>query len=173
MVERFTPWAGDGTLAPRTAVVGVRSGADCWTASVADSSDPDAWRCLAGTAIYDPCLAAPGETDVTEVACARSPFSGVYVLHLTTALAHSSPVDRSPPNGTPPPMPWFMELSNGDGCELSSGTPPPPVNGVVTPYGCRDGTATAPDEAVEPWTVRYAPHGTGPLVTVQVRSAWT
>ena len=38
---------------------GVKEG-HCWTESIAIASRPDAWRCMAGNEIFDPCFELPG-----------------------------------------------------------------------------------------------------------------
>ena len=56
----------------------------CWTGSVA-ALRADAWRCMVGNAIYDPCF---GPQDAAAVICVRSPLdeSENVQINLTEAL---------------------------------------------------------------------------------------
>jgi hypothetical protein len=117
--------------------------------------------------IHDPCFAPPDESNVTEVACAESPWSGIELLKLTKPLSFSA-------SGTPSAgasVPWFMEISNGDRCGLTTGTTGE-AGGVTLAYGCRLGNASTPDTTTEPWTVEYLPNDSHVLVSVDVVTAW-
>jgi hypothetical protein len=86
-IEVFAPWTEGDKLSPGIKVTGHLADGSCWTSSIADSADNGAWRCMSANGIYDPCFAPTNETDVTEVACAESPSSGVEMLGLTKPLA--------------------------------------------------------------------------------------
>ena len=164
-MEHYVPWATSGSLAPGIAVIGTLSGGDCWTTSIPDSPNQYAWRCMAGSYIYDPCFAPPGAANVIRVACARSPFSGVYLLNLTTPLSHSSSTRTAT-------YPWYLVLSNGQHCGGFDGAGPPSVGGVSLDYVCKGGGASAPSYGTEPWTVQYGPDDAGPLQLLTVVQAW-
>jgi hypothetical protein len=133
---------------------------------VATAGPRYAWRCLAGNDIYDPCFAPPGASNVTQVACARSPFSGVYLLNLTTPLSKSS----SP--RTTATYPWYLVLSNGQQCDGFDGAGPPTVDGVTLDYVCKGGGASDPNYGTQAWTVQYGSNESGPLQSLTVVQAW-
>jgi hypothetical protein len=92
-----------------------RSGS-CWTRSIAAPSRADAWRCMLGNEIYDPCFSpkAPGV-----VVCDVNPVSGGrgFAVRLTKPL----------PAGEPPftarlALPWVVQLANGEVCIPLTGT---------------------------------------------------
>jgi hypothetical protein len=164
-MEHYVPWTAGGSVAPGIALIGTLSGGDCWTTSIADGPNEYAWRCLAGNDIYDPCFAPPGASNVTQVACARSPFSGVYLLNLTSPLSQSSSARTAT-------YPWYLVLSNGQQCDGFDGAGPPTVDGVTLDYVCKDGGASEPNDGTEPWTVQYGPNESGPLQPLNVVQAW-
>ena len=110
-MKEFQPWATTTSLSSGIKVIGTLSGGDCWTESLPDYDNQDAWRCMAGSVIHDPCFAAPHAANVRQVACAASPTGGVYLMNLTTALPQSSSSRTS--GGT---YAWYIVLSNGEGC---------------------------------------------------------
>ena len=92
----------------------------CWTSSIA-SRRADAFRCMAGNQIYDPCFTL----DAKSVACpeATAPEDGT-VVRLTAPL---------PPAQSPPATPqvWAMILQSGNHCNRATGTVDPNY-----PYYC-------------------------------------
>jgi hypothetical protein len=149
--------------------LGSLTGGNCFAASIPDGANQYAWRCMTGNLIYDPCFAPPGSTGVAQVACAESPWSGVYVMSLTTPLANSAAT-----NSTSYTEPWYLALSNGMQCGAIGGMGPPPVNGVDLAYACgSSGDTSAPNLNVDPLTVQYAPHDAGPLQTLTVAQSWS
>jgi len=165
-IEVFAPWTEGGTLAPGVQVTGHLTDGSCW-ASSADSADQDAWRCAEGGDIHDPCFAPAEESNVSEVACAESPWSTVELLSLAQPLSYSA--WGTPSSGSS--VPWFMELANGDRCGLTTGTNGE-AGGVTLSYGCQSGGASTPDTSTEPWTVQYLPNDSHVLSEVDVITAW-
>jgi hypothetical protein len=146
----FSPWSSAGTLKPNMHVVEHVSG-HCWTQSLSTSRG-DAYRCMAGNSIYDPCFAQSAHPKA--VACAADPFSNrVALLKLLKPLP-------SAPNQTtqwlqPHNQPFGIELANGDRCVFVTGATDA-VNGDRLNYECRDplwiiGT---PSHANGVWTAR-------------------
>ncbi len=91
----------------------------CWTDSNA-TARRDAYRCMVGNDIYDPCFTAGAHL----VGCPNDVASnrGVYIV---------IPSFPSNPSGTP--APWSMELSNAAQCTVVTGTG---IQGY--PFGCTD-----------------------------------
>lgn len=166
-VMAFAPWTEGGGLAPGINVSGHLSNGSCWEASSADVADQDAWRCSSNNNIYDPCFAPGGESNVTVVACAASPWSDVNILNLTQPLSYSA--SGMPTGGSS--TPWFLELANGDRCGVTTGTVGE-AGGVTLNYGCGSGGASTPDTSTNPWTVQYLPNDSHVLSQVDVSSAW-
>jgi len=106
------------TMAAHTAVVvfnarsmhvTARTSGYCWVTSIA-SQRRDAFRCMAGNAIHDPCF----ERSAREVACPEgaSGRSGI-LLSLTKPL---------PPSGSGTRNVWKMQLASGATCNVGTGT---------------------------------------------------
>jgi hypothetical protein len=169
VTEVFAPWTTGGELAPGIQVAANLNDGSCSTASLADGANQNAWRCSSGKNVYDPCFAPPDETNVTQVACAQSPLSAVEMLTLATPLPSSSTAPSSSTGSTP--VPWFMQLANGDTCgrttgtAFSAGSPSPS-------YDCQSGVASALNTSTEPWTVEYLPNNSDVSSAVAVSTAW-
>jgi hypothetical protein len=100
----------------------------CWTGSIAASYRPDAWRCMEGNGIYDPCFSLP---DQKAVVCDANPPEGKagFKLDLTEPL----PLPGRAPSGQP--WPWLVELTDGTTCNQFTGTMPQ-IDGQSAHYGC-------------------------------------
>lgn len=88
----------------------------------------DAWRCMTGNLIHDPCFQVD---DTPTVVCGIDPFSeeAGFVLELTEPLpaVEVYESDRS----------WLIQLADGTICGMMTGTVPG-ADGQVAPYGCAD-----------------------------------
>ena len=103
----------------------------CWTSSIA-SRRADAFRCMTGNEIYDPCF----EINAKSVACPdEAALNTGVVMNLTKPL---------PPAQSPPPSPqaWAMVLQSGAHCSRATGTVDPGY-----PYYCSGvrGQCSEPD----------------------------
>ena len=161
----YRPWASPGRLNPGFKVVGTLSSTSCFSGSIADPNNQDAWRC---EGLYDPCFAPRDETNVSELACAVLPYldDKVELLTLSRPLAKSS--NGFKPTGV---LPLVMVLSNGAQCSVIQGTATYPSYN----YGCSLGPssyATPPDTTVQPWTVKWIDKGANSAVTASVLTAW-
>lgn len=172
-VTIYNPWSTDGRLSPRFEVVGHLVDGYCPTASIADPSNQNAWRCYPKSEpFFDPCFAPPGAADISELACAIAP----YLDHQVLLLKVSHPLAKASTGIKPRrEQPLLLILSNGAQCTIS------PTQGTQTnrgyDYVCNLGPksahyASTPDTAAEPWTVRYAVNGTSAPVTIAVTAAW-
>lgn len=164
----FTPWAGD-QIRPGLHVAERVTGA-CWTASLA-VGQADAWRCMAGNAISDPCFLSSRDKNV--VACVRDPFSRtVTLMQLTKPLPWRSP--GKPGTAGPP---WALRLANGATCGfLTGGTGA--YKGERINYGCTPKGYVAGDAArsSKVWTATFLSawnggNATGPAQKVAVLEA--
>lgn len=89
----------------------------CWTDSIA-STRADAFRCMVGNSIFDPCFKVPGRAQVICDVDPLKPHSG-FNLQLTQPL---------PPHTTTPSatavQPWLVFLKDGTSCAPATGTLP-------------------------------------------------
>jgi hypothetical protein len=93
-----------------------RSSGTCWTRSLAAPSRGDAYRCMAGNSIYDPCFVPPAQSaaavcDVNPAGRGRG-----FTLRLTEPLPHE------PAYGGSAPHPFLVELAGGEVCVPLTGT---------------------------------------------------
>jgi hypothetical protein len=182
-VQSYNPWAGPGALSPEFHVIGQLSGGSCTTnlgyvnvygqstvidASIAAPSNAHAFRCTTDEGSYDPCFAAPATTNVTQLACASTPYLNFDVSLLTLSQPLASSSNGFTPTGT---WPLVLVLANGDQCQVIQGTGNV-IDQVALNYGCNSGDATYPDTSSPQWTVSYLPSGATTLVTVAVTNAW-
>lgn len=123
--------------APFKLPVGVKTVAgSCWTSSIA-SSRTDAWRCMVGNEIHDPCFT----TDVKDkLVCGFDPSDpkSEFILQLTKPLP--KPEQASIANNV---HPWLLQLADGSFCQPFTGTVPATKKGVAIPYNCESKEALA------------------------------
>jgi hypothetical protein len=127
----------------------------CFTGSIG-LPRPDAWRCMAGNFILDPCLESPLGPRVPLV-CVTGDKAERLVL--------TKPLARSLGNGPEKRFfAWRLVLANGDVCERFTGTAAGVVQGQGLVYGCTSGgTTTEPNKSQPAWTVRYLAKGKSPF----------
>jgi hypothetical protein len=109
---------------------GRRRSGDCWTESAAVDR-PEAWRCMAGNSIYDPCFSVAELQGA--VVCGADPARGKggFVLQLT------KPLPAREPSQVTDRLPWMLRLADGSICEVSTSTTAQ-VDGQDVPYECSD-----------------------------------
>ncbi len=160
---------GPGALRPGVLVTRRVSG-ECFAASVADQARDDAWRCMSGNAIMDPCFQG-FEGSTPALACPETPWSPrVTVLRPTKeparAQANASGIGRG--------LPWALELGDGTRCTFLTGATAG-VAGMRVNYGCLDGKRSIIgdiDRTLPRWRV-FVDSGVGVTVPLQdVAIAW-
>ncbi len=118
------------------------------------SNRGDAWRCLVGNFILDPCFSSTKARGV--VVCPDRQLNGGIMIRLTRGFPR--PANRSQPSLAT--IPWNIELANGQHCLLSSGASTV-IHGVRLNYFCDPGTRYGlwgfPNRRAEPWTILSAP----------------
>ncbi|MDQ6804550.1 MAG: hypothetical protein M3065_06200 [Actinomycetota bacterium] len=128
----------------------------------------DAWRCLAGNLVYDPCLSSTKATGI--VLCPLGPWtSSSAEIKLTSRLTGAN-------KGKPSTSghPWAIETSS-DKCVAATGATSI-LDHLRANYYCQT-TKNAlwgyPSRTSEPWTIYSAP-GTATKLTrkVAIRVAW-
>ena len=112
---------------PNNQARGVRGG-KCWTGSIA-APRPDAWRCMIGNDIVDPCFAT---ADANFVICNPNPARGNpgFKLKLTEPLPRSEiPAQPAYDGG------WLIELADSTLCRPATGATFE-VQGKTATYYC-------------------------------------
>lgn len=110
----------------------------------------DAWRCVVGNFIFDPCFSSPQAHGV--VICPDREVTSGIRIQLTRSLP------RQTNQGSPSlaNRPWDIELANGKHCLLASGASNV-IGGVRLNYFCDPGTTYGlwgyPDRSTQPWTI--------------------
>jgi len=139
----FTP---QGTLSSQFHV-GSRGRGYCFTSSLATGAG-DAYRCIQGNAIHDPCFAASAHAST--VACFLDPWHAVTLLSLERPLPPHSGAQRDD-------LPWAIETADGRRCVFLTGATAP-MGGERINYGCVDGSYLigAADTRAPLWTIRSA-----------------
>lgn len=161
VVTKFNPYSATGAL---TVAVTDRAVGECWTSSIVVQV-ANAYRCLVGNDISDPCFDPPRHTVPATVACVSSPWSSARVVTLTKALPEPSTIGKAT-------NPWAVQLANGARCVAASGTVQS-VGGVSLNLLCPGGTAAGGlDDRHHKWTVKYGTAEAGSLVQVAVVAAW-
>jgi hypothetical protein len=149
-------FAAAGQLSPQFRV-GAHGSGYCWTASLATATT-DAYRCMAGNAIHDPCFAA--SRHARTVACFIDPWHAVTMLSLTKPLPRHGPAFG-------PALPWAIETVDGRRCTFLTGATAA-MGGERINYGCihpRSLLIGGPDRRTSLWTIRssrtYRPDAPG------------
>jgi hypothetical protein len=159
------------TASGNPAIAVHRAAGSCFTAAVT-SVRSDAWRCLVGNDLYDPCFSSAAAPGV--VICPNAnPATGTEI-RLTSPLptaeaGHGSPSPRS--------RPWTLELFDGAHCSRVSGATSV-VHGVPLDYFCAGNTRSGlwgdPRRRTEPWTILSGPVAATVLSRrVSVEHVWT
>jgi hypothetical protein len=105
----------------------------CKSASVSQPYRTDAFRCIVGNSIYDPCFAT---VDKNIAWCQINPEKEDYFLIKTTEpLPEIKIAEQIPANWA-----WFLKLEDGIYCSPFTGTRPV-VEGKIAYYGCQSQSA--------------------------------
>jgi len=136
-------FTAQGALSPQFQIGGRGSGY-CWTASLATGA-ADAYRCMQGNAIHDPCFAPSAHART--VACFIDPWHRVTLLRLTRPLPRHGPVLSS--------LPWAIVTTDGRHCTYLTGATAL-LGGERINYGCVGGSYLlgVPNTRNPLWTIR-------------------
>jgi hypothetical protein len=161
VVTKFRPYSASGAL---TVSVAAHGTGHCWTRSIVVLV-ADAYRCLVGNDIADPCFAPPRPSTPMTVACLADPWSGAQVVTLAQALPVTRPIGNTA-------RPWAVQLANGARCLASTGTVQV-AHGVSLDLLCPAEMGAGGLDTTNPiWHVQYGPTSGGQLTTVDVTHAW-
>lgn len=141
----------------------------CFTGSLAINRS-DAWRCLVGNFLYDPCFSSARARGV--VICPNRQVNGGIRIRLTRALPGRFANRGSPSLSR---RPWNIQLVNGTRCVYTSGATDV-SRGVRLNYVCGDNNPRylwgVPNRRVQPWTIRSAPFMPQRFRQRLIRRAW-
>jgi hypothetical protein len=110
----FSPWQSQPKQQLSSGLtVKARGLGSCWTGSMANPR-PDAWRCMLGNQLFDPCFSQGITAEKGDlVACIASPWQKqLTVITLTSALTKQNPNRDRYLEQTP----WAIVLNNGYHC---------------------------------------------------------
>jgi hypothetical protein len=150
-VSLYHAFTASGAIVPRVRVL---SG-ECDGPSGATQRD-DAWRCISGNGLYDPCFSS---THAAGVVICPLPWEAVAVeLRLTTPLESKV---RGPARPSLELQPWAIETDTGAKCVVNSGMGTV-IDNKRNNYYCGVGShATVlwgyPNQNHEPWTMPETP----------------
>jgi hypothetical protein len=163
-VIRYDPFTASGAIKQR--LQPRYTGGNCWFSSLTDPRD-DAWRCMHGNLIEDPCFESPRYDDW--VVCPRSPWSR-RVIVIRSRLRQS---DRAPSGRW---FPWALTTTTGRWhCVLVAGATGV-FRGKRANYACANGwwLLGLPNQHPSTWRIYAARDISGVgWRRVRIRTAWT
>ncbi len=138
---------------------------NCFTTSIV-ASRPDAYRCMSGNAILDPCFMAVGR----DAACPiNGPWTNMAVL-LKNAVPSNGTPNRDLGTGG---QPWAIQLAGGVNCEELSGATTL-VAGQRLAYGCTGGAGLYGNvhRSGQVWTIYEGTSHSATLALKPISVAW-
>jgi hypothetical protein len=134
-------WAASSSPLPETKIIKFEPSSvstteekegTCWTPSIAVMR-PDAWRCMVGNEIFDPCFEIEGAEGVL---CGADPAEGKpgFRLNLTEPLPGAESQTNSPP--APHNGGWLVQLEDGTLCSPVTGASGL-LDGKIITYYCK------------------------------------
>jgi len=166
-VKIFAPFEGEQLA--KGLVIASRVSGSCWIGSAADLGRSDAWRCMSGNEIRDPCFAG-FLLDLHVVVCG-SPFTNrVVEMNLTSELPKNMGNRDTQTSG----LPFALELDDGSSCAMMTGATST-VDGMRANYSCLGSKETVygePDRSTALWKIYVRPTGTSELKQANVLVAW-
>ncbi len=149
-VVRFTPPKPD---------TGTTQDGSCFARSIALSWREDAYRCMAGNRISDPCFALPDAS----IVCGANPTQAdakPFLMRVTGGLPtqplNAAQIEAGKKNA------WLVKLADGTVCGFLTGATAG-FDGKRTNYGCTDGTSILGDLTPgAAWTARFVTGAVGP-----------
>jgi hypothetical protein len=159
----------NGKVAPGLTVIRTLKGA-CFAGSIADPRR-DAWRCIIGNAVNDPCFSDPAVASWVLCPADGTPF-GTKVLRLS--LAKALPKSLGNHGSAGQGNPWSIKLPGGRVCTFLTGASFQ-FHGQRVNYGCDRSTflAGSPDRSGPTWTITLGAGRASPARTVPIAvAAW-
>jgi hypothetical protein len=165
-IERWVAFS-TGKLDPGVRIV-ARGRGSCFAGSLADPRS-DAWRCLLGNAVQDPCFSNGG----TFLICPDgTPDSrDALQLRLAKPLPHGKANEPGDPTRKDP---WVIVTAGGAFCYRATGTTMSLLHSKIT-YECAGASLLAggPNRTSAVWTIGLLPTGASTrYVSVAIKQAW-
>jgi hypothetical protein len=143
----------------------------CWTGSEG-TARPDAWRCMSGNFIYDPCFSSQSGGGSGYVVCAQSPFVRTVVKF---ALTKPLPYSYGNKEGDPTKFdPWGIRLESGVTCVNVQGATGA-IAGMRVGYYCSNKGVLvgSPKRTTATWRIFFAKDvNSSSLSQVGISQAW-
>lgn len=140
----------------------------CWSASLAADRN-DAWRCMSGNDIFDPCFSSHKARAI--VLCPEAPWVKIGIrMKLTKSLpkTHAGAPSTSG-------LPWGIKTTGGIKCSMATGATAA-VHGIRANYYCYKSAKWlwgSPSRKSQPWTIYIAPLSAKKLsARVEIALAW-
>lgn len=145
----------------------------CISSSAATAVRPDAWRCMAGNQIIDPCFENLLGSDQKTLAC---PANGPWSTDVNTFKLSQALPARKGDNKEPlllKAMPWALELANGEHCAMLTGATAPTA-GMRINYGCTGGGFAVGqiERTDQVWQIFYQGPKAFALELTDIATAW-
>lgn len=124
----------------------------CFAGSIADDRN-DAWRCLSGNLLYDPCFSSSKAGGIVLCPVAAWKQSGIEIK-LTKSLSGGN-TKKPSTHG----LPWAIETTTGLKCAFVTSMQPG-IGHHFGSYACAKGSEylwDKPNRKTEPWTMYVAP----------------
>lgn len=158
-----------GKPAPGLSIVRTAKG-ECFAGSIADPRT-DAWRCIVGNSVADPCFSDKAVASWVLCPLDGSPF-GTKLLRIS--LAKALPRNLANRGSAGQGNPWAVKLADGTVCTFLTGATFP-FHGQRVNYGCDRRTFLAgnPDRSGPTWTITLgrSPKGKAKTATIII-AAW-
>lgn len=165
----FAPFTS-GSVASGLRIVKTVRG-NCWTGSEG-TARADAWRCMSGNLIYDPCFSDQSSGGGRFVVCAQSPFVRTLVKFV---LAKPLPYSVGNKEGDPTKFdPWGVRLASGVTCVNIQGATGA-IAGMRIGYFCSNQGVLvgSPKRTTATWRIFFAKSFKAPSLTLApISQAW-
>lgn len=157
----------DGKVAPGLTVANTLKG-ECFAGSIADIRS-DAWRCIVGNSVADPCFSDPAVASWVLCPLNGSPF-GTKLLRIS--LSKALPKNLGNHGSAGQGNPWTVKLVGGKICTFLTGATFP-FHGKRVNYGCDRTTflAGSPNRSGPTWTITLGTSQKGPAKTALIAQA--
>ena len=162
----FQPWIGSGHISSDNHIASTVKGS-CWEGSIV-STRSDAFRCIEGDVILDPCFANPYDGYLSGmVACPIPSPDSITLINLTKRLPRISAASAGSRNV------WLIILANGERCFRASEMFITP-GGLRNNYKCRTGDLYGNlQHTGHTWTIFEQRHGSPNMTLVPVAKAYS
>ncbi|MEU6097705.1 serine/threonine-protein kinase [Streptomyces sp. NPDC047079] len=162
-VSTYTPWTF-GEPADDVRVVASADG-NCFASSQA-AFRPDAYRCIVGSELKDPCFSPPNDPSPAVLCPTSGAIGKVFKINLTEALPDTSGMDEQQP------FPFKIVLADGQVCDSYQGSGIA-IAGKTMSFACPHGDLFGgPDTTSSTWTIDYRPTGASSFHSTDIAAVY-